>query len=334
MNISKISSENVVPTWAAKDNYDVLAGIDHSRLNRIASLHGELNDNDIVEEFELVEKCASSKTPYHYNLAWSQNSISQIKEYANISGLNMDNFVGVKTPKEIVKANSNGLIRTASTNEQSISEKLKQNWSDPFRFDKHADTSHMEKKNWEQVTRQNNMKEAPIMDGKSLIPVRGGERYDSNSTPSLAPGNNSIYAPNAIGAFADNKVEDTGVRLAREKKEKEIAKVETHKNWEKEKISAMDHNDIVSKGKVFPTELLVTQSGLNSPSSQMGVYSKFDKNAIPEKTAGELIKSQNDSRRKSISRDEKSNDWQKPSQQTLASVSDSFAESLKKSLRG
>lgn len=325
MEINKVREEKIVPQWANKNNYSSLENESNERLSKLASKN--LNEQRITEELDLVEKCAGTKSSYHYNTAWGEEAVSKIKEYAEIVGLDKSKVVAVENAQNIIKASSSQMIKTAS-----LDEKLQSIWGDPFHFDRHSDMTHMNKKDTQELTKQSMLKDRPDVDGKSVIAIRGGENYNSNSDIRNAPGTNSMVSPNAIEEMINNKVEDTGVRLGREREERENQKRVDHENWQKDVISAMTKNDIVPKGSVFHTESLFVQPGLNTPSSQMGIYSKFDKNNVPDKTAGESIKEQNSERKKSIQRAEKNDEWQTPSHQASAKISDSFSESLKKHL--
>ena len=86
--------------------------------------------------------------------------------------------------------------------------------------------------------------------------------------------------------------------------------------------------DIIPTGSVFPTESLNANTGLNNPSSQGGIYSKFDLASIPDQTVGEKIASQNKEYKESIQRPKTQDDWEKPCKQSYRSISDSFGQEL------
>jgi len=329
MKINSNAEEKIVPSWAVSNKYDSLETIDEIRFSKIAST--SVSENDLVEEMDLIEKCAESKSIYHYNSAWNKDIINQLKEYANIVGLK--DFVSVSVPNQLDTkiSSTKQIIKTASV-QNSLAESLKNVWSDPFKIEEKSDTKYMDKTNWQVIEAETKMKEQPSMSNKSITALRGGENYNLNSDVKTTPGRNSITDPSAIEKLANDTTEDTGVRLHREKMEKEQAKKTAHSQWQQDLIDSMTHRNIVPEGKVFQTETLVVQSGLNSPSSQMGVYAKFDKNDIPEKTQGELLKEQNTSRKESIQRKTEKNDWEKPNGQNVRTVSDLFSEELKKQL--
>ena len=140
-------------------------------------------------------------------------------------------------------------------------------------------------------------------------------------------------APDAIEKLAESTVETSGERLRRQKVEKEAARIANNKEWESDKIKAMESNDIVSKGLVFPTEVMNAQSGLNTPSSSRGVYSTFDPASIPDKTAGEKLAETNAAYKKSIQRPREETDWQKASAAANRSISSDFGAELESILK-
>ena len=329
MTINQNSNEKLVPAWAVNNKFASLEAIDNDRLSKIAT--ATISENDLVEEMDLIEKCASSNSIYHYNSAWSKETVSQLKEYATVVGLK--DFVPVELTKSCMTstASSNTMIKTASK-ENTLLDGLKNVWADPFKIEERSETKHMDKKNWQVIEAESKMKEQPSMSNKSVMALRGGENYNTNSDIKTAPGNNSITDPSAIETLANDTKEDTGVRLRREQSEKEQNKKTAHNQWQQDVIDSMKHRNTIAEGKVFQTETMVVQSGLNSPSSQMGVYAKFDKNSIPEKTQGELIKEQNNTRKESIQRKSEKNDWEQPKGQNVRTVSDLFSEELKKNM--
>lgn len=241
-------------------------------------------------------------------------------------------------PKEEVEASSEKNIRTASTDkkELSMAEKLSNVLGDPFHIEERSNSSKTDnsREDWEKVTLAQKMPDQPIMNA-GIIPIRGGEDYNKNSENiKTAPGRNSILDPDAIEKMANSKDEDTGARLKRERTEKEASIKANHDTWQKDKIEAMPKLNIVPKGNVFATEVMTAQPGLNQPSSQMGVYAKFDPKDIPDKTDGEKIAQANKDRKQSIQREKPENNWETPRYQSSRTMSDIFGESLEKHLKG
>ena len=205
--------------------------------------------------------------------------------------------------------------------------------SDPFHIEERSNTSHMDKKDWQVIERQTNLGEVPSILSGSIKPLRGSESQYINSDPKIAVNQNTIRNPDAIQTLAESEKLDNGQRLRNERLARETEKKTATKDWEQGIISSMTKNNIVPKGNVFPTESLVANNGLSSPSSQMGVYAKFDKNDIPELTAGEKLRLSNEERKKSIQREDGTKTEFKISKAETRGVSDSFTEALKKHLK-
>lgn len=335
MKIFRVAEEKVAPTWAfgseSLDTYQEKEAVNLERLN--ITPPQEVSEATLLTECQQIEHCASSGKVYHYNSAWSSSQISHLKEYALACGLDVSKFKGVN-PQSVVKESEEITQEASSSRNIKLAAvdngKLKIDLGDPFHLDERSDTSHMEKAKWQEVKKQAQMKEAPVMTS-GIVPIRGGEDYFTNSNVNAnAKNQNSISDPDAIQKLADSKEQDNGARLKEQIKAKEEAKKKAHVEWQKDIVAAMEHKEIVPKGNVFPTESMNAQSGLNSPSSKMGVYAKFDPASIPEKTTGEKIKEQNVEYRKSITRAEKTRVEFSASHQSTRVISDTFADQLKK----
>lgn len=337
MKIFRVAEEKVAPTWAfgdeSLDKYQEQEAINLERLN--ITPPQEVSEITLLTECQQIEHCASSGKTYHYNSAWTPSHVSHLKEYALACGMDPSKFKGVnpnaviQEQEEITREASNFRnIKMAAVDNGPIKIDL----GDPFHLEERSDTSHMEPSKWEYNKRQSNMADAPVMMSGNIIPIRGGEDYLANTyTNANAKNQNSIANPDAIKNLFESETEDTGTRLKRELAEKETAKKQAHMKWQEEIVEAMEHKEIVPKGVVFPTESMNAQPGLNGPSSGMGVYSKFDPDSIPEKTAGEMIKEQNEAERIRINpRVEKEEPKFEMSHQSSRSISDTFAEQLKK----
>jgi hypothetical protein len=289
-----------------------------------------VNEAVLAKECEEIEKCAAAGKSYYYNTNWKKEDVSHLKEYASTCGLNKDNVKGVDPTelKDFCENKENPILKTASV---SAPVKDTQFILDPFHFEKLADTSHMDKKNWQEVKSEAKLKEAPVMANGIVQPLRGGENYFKNSDSKLASNQNSITNANAIKELAESTAIDNGARLKAEQKKKIEAKNISKKEWEQNLVESMK-DDVLAKGKVFPTEVLNAQPGLNAPSSKMGVYAKFDPNQIPEKTVGEKIKENNKQAKLAIQRQPKEKSDFKVERAAARSISGLFSEELKKQL--
>jgi hypothetical protein len=337
MKINRVAEEKIAPSWAfgskSLDDYEKNKAILKNEVERInITPNTKVSEDVLAKECEEIEKRAASGKPYHYNSTWSEDSVKHLKEYASACGMKQDKVTGVNPEALINDINEIERKANEAFAPTKANEKNKLVLPDPFHIDERSDMSHMEKKNWERVGRQANMKDAPVMEA-GVRPLRGGEDYFANSESKTAKNQNSITNPDAIKQFAESEKLDTGARLKKEKADRITARKDANKEWEQNVIKAMEKNDIVPKGTVFPTEVLNAQPGLNTPSSQMGVYSKMDKKDIPEQTAGEKVREARKQWNSSIKRPEKEKAKFEMSKSSERGISDTFGDELKKLLK-
>jgi len=348
MKISRMAEENVVPTWALKNekadeiekSRKILAeGLQHFNL-QACNKDGKVDEQVLTTECDRIDVCVSSDETYYYPNNWHKDDISHLKEYAKVAGLDSSHVVGLD-PDSVLEALSElqnvytahneapTLTKTASTNDET--EITPNDFRfDPFRLGELLDAKKAQPDVWETVSKQNSLRSKPMMES-SVRPIRGGEDTSVSNNPSLAANQNSIDNPNAIQQMAESEIVDNGARLAAEQAAKVAAKKAEHSQWEQDKIDAMEYSGIVSKGKVFPTEAMNAQTGIRD--TVMAAHSDYDPNNLPEKTAGEQIKEQNEIRRQSIQREEvEDTELDKLKSQSSFGVSDAFAESLKQQL--
>ena len=313
-----MAEEKMAPQWVfdqknTSEFFDKEA-LSSNELKRISKMSSTISDDEIVEEKDRIEVCASNKTPYYYNGKWSDSVKSELKEYAVICGMDMNKFRSANPSSIVVAENENdNMVKTAS----------KLEIKDAFKIDEKIANSY-EKSKWvAEAKNASRLSEKPSMNG--IIPIRGGEDYFANSNPKTARGQNSITEPDAIDKFANNEKEDVGARLKRENKEKEESKKTRHEEWQKDKIAAMDGKEIVpNRGRVYPTESLNAQPGIR------GEVFDFDK--VPERTEGEKIKEANEDYRKKIRGENKQKHEFTTEKSPSRSISDTFGEELKKFL--
>ena len=317
MKIYRSADEKMTPDWIfnqkSKDYFNKET-LSNDELQRIASQVNDISEDDLVAERDRIEHCASTKSTYLYNINWTNQVKASLKEYATVCGMDMTKFRAVEPSKVVVEkvASSEVMIKTASA-------KLV---VDAFKIDEKASNS-WEKGKWQQeVHNAQKLAEKPAMNG--IVPVRGGEDYFANSESKLAINQNSISNPNAIGKLADSQAEDTGTRLKRENKEKEDAKKTRHSEWQKEKVEATANN-LIQDRKVFPTASMNAQPGIRG--------NVFDFTTVPELTDGEKLKTANEERRTKIQGAIKEKHEFKVEKNPTPTVSDTFAEELKKHLK-
>ncbi len=317
---------NNIPEWlidsgiitSSQDNATVIQASETKSIN--------LTDDELYEEYDKIDACVENNTPYECNMEkFDAISQSSLREYASINNVKM-----VKS-----SSNDNKMIKQASVvvKEQEISDVdvLAEALGDPFHFDERTDLSHMRKKDWEKVSLQQNLNN-PLMSEQSIISIGGCENSNINSDTTLAPNQNSITDPGAIERLAKSTVDDNGERLRKAIAEKKQLKKADHKEWEADKIKQMANNDIVPKGKVFPTEMPSANPGMNNNRHEVGLYDSNTIASMPERSDGELLAEANKARKESIQRKSEVNDWEKPSREQHITISDEFADSLKQLL--
>ena len=331
----------------------LITGMDSSASAQNAFV-GALEDTDLVSQnifivlivnsLEYLKKALVSRSQgniYHiHDVGPFFKQIDEMKRDKTFRGSLVGQTDGIpEIPKDVkeekVLASNNQQVKTASVTETptkpAFADQLKSILGDPFHIEANSNTDHMKEDKWEKVTLSAKLPEIPLMT-IGIIPVRGGEDYTISNTPNFAVNQNTMANPKAIEQLAESTAHDTGMRLALERADREGKKVAERKQWEQDAIDAMPMRNVIAHGNVFPIGAENAQSGLNNPSSQMGVYAKFDKNDLPEKTAGEQIKDKNDAYRKSISREREDYKWEEVRGTTRPSVSDIFVDELKKRL--
>jgi hypothetical protein len=341
MRVNRTQDISGIPNWISNDQgfngiekkYETFLS-EKSKLNCISS--SKVDEDALLKECEKIEKCASSNKEYFFNNTWDKEHIGHLKEYASVCGLENDKLVGIN-PNEIERIanqNNNKFIKTASTsvkneNLNSLSEAL----GDPFKLQERSSMDHMEKADWEIITRASKLSDSPFksMNGE-VVPLRGGENYDEANQQKLANNQNSIVDPDALDRLYESQEETTKERLSRQAKEREDKRKLNHEKWENDKIAQMQEDGFKSQGVVFPTEVSYFNTGVKD--SFMGAYSNEDLQNRPEKTLGETLASRNQDRKQAIQRDVQENkEWDSLKEQSSRMVSDSFANSLKRNLK-
>jgi hypothetical protein len=297
-------------------------------IGQIKLLSKNINEDGIVEERDKIEKCASSNKTYYYNSNWNEESIEQLKEYATICkcktiGVNPEGEDFLKKSDEIEK-----MHKQASTNIKESS--LLSDVIDPFNLDREIDTSYLKKDmSWNKLSSTSKILK-PIASNKqhSIVSIGGGEDYFKNLHLNVRRGQNSVINPNAIDSIVNDKSEDVGLRIRKERKERETGR--------KAEIIATE-KQIVQKAKdigfgSIPHGTVTLTESLNA---QPGIKNKNIFNLDAEQTAGEKLADQNRQRKASIQREAKKDDrlWDKQQPQATHEISDVFTKSLSEKLK-
>ena len=322
MKINRMAEENKAPSWAFESQESqsqmdskILLSKDVERLISLP-VKGDLSEDQLVEERDVIEKCASSNKKYFYNVGWGDNIVNALKEYASVCGIDLKSLQPLSFDyiSNIKRLSSNdSIIKTASSEKSNLT-------VDAFKIDEKINALDKEESNWQEVRPSIKLNNKPSLISNTVRSLRGGEDYLANSIPQTARGQNSILDPNAIDNYVKDSKEDVGDKIIRENKQKMDQYKNRKAEWEKEIIEG--NNSIVdmgSRGKVFVTESMNVQSGIKGD--------VFNYDVMPEKTVGETIKDINEERQKN-----KKHTFETKGQSS-ASISDDFTESLKKYLK-
>lgn len=324
MKINRIADEHKAPSWCFEkaDNFANIDTLSREEAKRLSSLpqSGVLTEAQVVNECDMIEKCAKKGSNYHYNSQWDKNTVALLKEYAVACNLES---------KKIIAASieTMEMVKTASVAVQEVkTAENKLSLSDPFHLDSISDTRPTDHKkgDWEKEGKQSNLTDKPTMMSNAIKAVRGGEDYNINPFTQTARGQNSIGKPDAIENFA--KEEDTGARLRKENEEKRAMAKKNHEEWQKDKIDAMTNKEVLGlmSRRVFATESMNAQPGIKGE--------VYDYSKMPEKTDGEKINEANKEYRKQLRGEERAKHEFKVEVAAPRTISDSFTESLKKNL--
>ena len=302
--------------------------LSYDDIAQIQLLPKSINEDGIVEERDKIEKCASSNKTYYYNSNWNEESIGQLKEYATICkctmiGVNPEGEDFLKKSDEIAKMHKQA--STSIKESSPLSEVM-----NPFNLDREIDTSYLKKDmSWDKLSPESKMLK-PIASNKqhSIVSIGGGEDYFKTPHLNIRKGQNSVTNPNAIDSIVNNKSEDVGLRIRKERKELEAGR--------KAEIIATE-KQIVQKAKdigfgSIPHGTVTLTESLNA---QPGIKNKNIFNLDAEQTAGEKLADQNRQRRASIQREAKKDDrlWDKQQPQATHEISDVFIKSLSEKLK-
>jgi len=339
MKISRVSDEQLAPSWVfeTKDNNPSIKldkYMSEEEIARVKDLPSAItSEAQLIAECDNIEKCSSAGSSYYYNSTLQADVISHLKEYAMACGMDMKKCHAVHPERieelEQIQAGTNEARQVTASVADTISDEVKALQSDPFKMNNLGDASDLGESDWQDVHKQANLGERPSMASGAIKSMRGGEDLNINSFSPTARGQNSITNPDAIETYAKSEKEDDGARLKRVNEAKVAQREQNSKDWEQGKIDAMEHIGIIPKGKVFPTEVMNAQPGLNTSASRMANINASD---IPEKTQGEMLVDGNEERRQSIQREESIQEPEKLETASVRGISDEFTSSLKAAL--
>ena len=333
-----ITSNNNIPEWL-----NSIVKEEESASSKSSSINitkaSEVKEEVIDKERNRIDVFASTGEKYIINSEWKQEHKSHLKEYAQVMGVMTEE----KKPKDII-ASSKKMTKTSQTKElefdvpkskihseehMSFVSELR-NHFDPFGINEEMNKEEPQPDEWEKVTAAQKLNYKPLMDSK-IVPIRGGEKTNIESKLSLAENQNSIDNPNQIKELISSKSLDGGERIKKSLAEKEEQKKTNHKEWEQNILDSMPDRKLMPNKNVFMTEALNAQEGLNN---NMTTFEGMSEEELPELTAGEQIKTQNEQKLAQIQRPKEKDDWETMSKEATYSYDDMFLNSLEQKLKG
>jgi len=319
----KTSSAEQFPAWI-DENSEIKKLAEQMSPDDIARLSSK--EIDETQEFDLIEKCASSKAPYYYGASWDKELKSRVQEYAYINDCKA---IAIDLNSEKMAAYTSS--KTSMQKEASVevaAPLIPFELIDAFHLDEKGNDSHMKKVEWEKVTSSDKL--AGVTPQNMTVLRSSGIIEDNNLSPHLRvrDGQNSVTDPDAIGKLANSEVEDNGVRLKRENAEHQEQRKLAKSEWEADaKKSASDIGfGALSLPTIKKTESAHCSSGIRS------TQPVIDAKSMPEKTDGEILRDTNIQRKANIQRskrEDRSWDALENQHQAGMSINDLFAEELK-----
>jgi hypothetical protein len=293
-----------------------------SDLAHLASRPAALDENGLTEELDRLEKCAAGQRIYFYRTDWDADARSQIREYAGVCRCRTQ---GVD-PSDLKTA---GADATGAPPSEAAG-KTDMELGDPFGF-----IEKLEKLAAQEAAAESDGPEdrLPVklaqpditLKPGAVVGIKGGEDYFIHSHLRIAPGQNSVTNPNAIEELAKSKDSRQSLRQQAKGRQDEIE--HDKKQWQEK---AAEDAKFDGYGKMFGSRSI----RLSEASPAQGIIMGHRRSSLPEKTAGEKIKSQNQARQDSILRSPEGGreDWDQERPEARATISDLFAASLEQNL--
>jgi len=332
--ITKTGDNNNAPAWL-----DGLKATEKRPVapSRIEPFPKDLDEETLVAEMDLVEKCASEGRPYFYRSDWPEDEVSQLREFACACGTRVE---ADEMPEEVPAAPAEEpMPKVASTSAKVMPvADMGSIVGDPFHLADLTPETRTPKERqearkaeriaeWQKVSPEQKTQHPDVMmTANSIITIPGGDNPMVSRAVGVGRGENSIASPDAIGELA--KTEDSGERLHAAVRQHRTERKAEKKLWEKEMVekAKVVGPGALPRGSVFMTESMNAQPGLRGE-----VFPT--KEDVPDRTAGEMLKQKTKEHRASISRPAgDKNAWQAVQGASRHEISDVFAQELKKRL--
>jgi len=315
--IFTISNEQSAPDWFINQPQK-FAGT-QADADRIASLPEELSESAFDQEVDLIEKCASTNSPYFYNANWDANTTERLQEFA--SAYNVKAIASKPSDPLVQEAKSQVVVKTASAQVIKPSQSL--TISDPFHLDSKGNMDHMAKAEWQSPTHEAKAISPSIfMNSGAVLRMSGSEDTRIHSHMKSTPGQNSVTNPKALEELS--KQVDTGVRLRQEANERSESRKVANREWETSFSQTLKENKLTGTAKIAHD---AGQAGGKA-------FGSLHLDVIPDKTTGEQLKSQSESRKQEIQREAKNTrEWDDIQGTTKAKVGDLLIAGLEAGLQ-
>jgi len=327
--IFKVAEEQDLPMWYSNDASNVSKdSVSEEEAIRVASLPKEIDDERLGKELDLIEARGSSGETYHYSSSWSDEAKSTIREFSILSNCKA---LEVDTSNEDLQAfasitKKEGLQKMASVDvQESPLAALK----DSFLIDAKFSDKTESKADSEWAKGQEKARSGmPSVEAKGVTIARASSSLDDDNAGigmRSGIGRNVIQDPNSIGRSIESKDEDVGVRLRRERDEREQAKIAVRKAEQKAKAREIEAAGYgaADVGNFRLTEAVEVQGK---------VLGKLSRNI--ETTDGEKISMRHAAKAKAVEvkKAAAKKQWNYLQGASKPSVSDDFANALKTEL--
>ena len=217
--ITRTGDNNNSPTW-----FDTSKTAERKAAGpaRAEPFPKELDEEALVGEMDLVEKCASDGNPYLYKADWPEDSVSQLREFACACGVKTEAVSETDAEPVVPVDGSMAKTAEASAKVTPVAD-LGALVGDPFHLAGVVPETRTPKEikedrkaermaEWHKVSPEQKMRHPDVMmASSSIITVPGGDDPMASRTVGVGRGENSVASPDAIGEFA--KTEDSGERL-------------------------------------------------------------------------------------------------------------------------
>jgi len=287
-----------------------------------ASAPESVTDDNIDDILGQVEKCAETGENFYYGNDISAESLSEVREYAEVVGLPKDKIqsVDIGRAKAMVEANVKEPVvePEAPIVDFDLTPKI---GTDPKNFEKQQVTAEAQAASL--------LDYRPDMDS-GVRGIRGGEDYNQAPEVGVRRGENSIVNPDAIADVAAAEEKSSRQLIREENQRREDIKFD-RENWESEVSRSMD-SSITPQAGLHRTESPEPQRHTRSADWNNSIMPSEDSNPMPDKTLGESISEINTKKASEIQRDRQEDEWEVLETSTDVKVSDLLYESLKKNL--